>query len=116
MSKYIYDEDGNCTNGDGMWYKADGVISHYEVAKNKHGYARTYEVHGSVISICRPISWEEEDVTATKEEAIALVKSELKQALIRSNYNGQFDAILMAMGEIPIPGKEVVIEKQLALF
>lgn len=116
MSKYIYDEDGNCTNGDGMWYKADGVIANYHVAKNKHGYARTYEVHESVISICRPISWEEEDVTATKEEAIALVKSELKQALIRSNYNGQFDGILMAMGEIPIPGKEVVTEKQLQLF
>lgn len=116
MSKYIYDDKGNCTNGDVMYFKANGLTAHYEVAKNKHGYARTYEVHESVISLCRPLSWEEEDVTATKEEAVALVKSELKQALIRSNYNGQFDGILMAMGEIPIPGKEVVIEKQLALF
>ena len=116
MSKYIYDEDGNCTNGDVMYFKANGVTAHYEVAKNKHGYARTYEVHESVISLCKPLSWEEEDVKATKEEAIALVKSELKQALIRSNYNGQFDGILMAMGEIPIPSKQAVIEKQLALF
>lgn len=116
MSKYIYNEDGNCTNGDAMYYKANGVTAHYEVAKNKHGYVRTYEVHASVISICRPISWEEEDVTATKEEAVALVKSELNQVLMRSNYNGQFDGILIAMGETPIPGKEAVIEKQLALF
>ena len=55
-------------------------------------------------------------VTATKEEAIALVKSELKQMLISTNYNGQFDGLLMAMGEIPIPGKEIVTENQLALF
>jgi len=40
----------------------------------------------------------------------------MKQALITSNFNGRFDGILMAMGEILIPGKETVIEKQLALF
>lgn len=116
MSKYIYDEDGNCTNGDVMYFKADGATAHYEVAKNKHGYARTYQVQGSVISLCKPLSWEDEDVTATKEEAIALVKSELKQMLMSTNYNGQFDGILMVMGEIPIPTKEIVTEKQLALF
>lgn len=116
MSKYIYDDNGNCTNGDVMYFKADGATAHYEVAKNKHGYARTYHVQGSVISLCRPLSWEEEDVTATKEEAIALVKSELKQMLMSTNYNGQFDGLLMAMGEIPIPAKEIVTEKQLALF
>ena len=116
MSKYIYDDNGNCINGDVMYFKADGAMAHYEVAKNKHGYARTYQVQGSVISLCKPLSWEEEDVTATKEEAIALVKSELKQMLMSTNYNGQFDGLLMAIGEIPIPGKEVVIEKQLQLF
>ena len=116
MSKYIYDENGNCTNGDVIYFKADGVTAYYEVAKNKHGYARTYQVQSSVISSCKPLSWQEEDVTATKEEAIALVKSELKQMLISTNYNGQFDGLLMAMGEIPIPGKEIVTEKQLALF
>lgn len=116
MSKYIYEDNGNCTNGDVMYFKADGATAYYEVAKNKHGYARTYQVQGSVISLCRPISWEEEDVTATKEEAIALVKSELKQMLMSTNYNGQFDGLLMAMGEITIPTKELVTEKQLALF
>jgi hypothetical protein len=116
MSKYIYDEDGNCTNGDTMWYKADGVLANYEIAKNKNGYARTYQIQGISTTISRPLSWEEEDVSASKEEAVALVKSEMKQALITSNYNGRFDGILMAMGEIPIPDKEVVIEKQLALF
>lgn len=116
MSKYIYDDNGNCTNGDVMYFKADGATAHYEVAKNKHGYARTYQIQGSVISLCKPLSWEEEDVTSTKEEAIALVKSELKQMLMSTNYNGQFDGLLMAMGEIPIPTKEIVTEKQLALF
>jgi len=116
MSKYIYDEEGNCTNGDAMYYKANGILAHYEVAKNKHGYARTYEVHGSIISLCKPLSWEDEDVTATKEEAIALAKSELKEALTRSNYNNQFDGLLMAMGDIPIPQKETVSKPQLSLF
>jgi hypothetical protein len=116
MSKYIYDEDGICTNGDTMWYKADGVLANYEIAKNKNGYARTYHIQGISTSISRPLSWEEEDVSASKEEAIALVKSEMKQALITANFNGRFDGILMAMGEIPIPGKEVITEKQLQLF
>ena len=116
MSKYIYDEDGICTNGDSMWYKADGVLANYEIAKNKNGYARTYHIQGISTTISRPLSWEEEDVSATKEEAVALVKSEMKQALITSNYNGRFDGILMAMGERPIPGKEVAIKPQLSLF
>lgn len=116
MSKYIYDENGICVNGDTMYYKADGILAHYEVAKNKYGYARTYEVEGSIISICRPISWEEEDVTATKEEAVALAKYELKKALMSANYNNQFDGVLMAMCEIPIPQKETVSKPQLSLF
>lgn len=116
MSKYIYNDEGICTNGDGMYYKAGGILAHYSVAKNKHGYARTFEVQGSIISICRPLSWEEEDVTATKEEAIALAKYELKQALTTSNFNGQFDGLLMAMGEIPIPKVEAVSKPQLSLF
>jgi hypothetical protein len=97
-------------------YKADGVLANYEITKNKNGYARTYHIQGISTSISRPLSWEEEDVSASKEEAVALVKSEMKQALIISNYNGRFDGILMAMGEIPIPGKEVKTEKQLQLF
>jgi hypothetical protein len=116
MSKYIYDEDSICTNGDTMWYKADGVLANYEIAKNKNGYARTYHIQGISTSISRPLSWEEEDVSSSKEEAVALVKSEMKQALITSNFNGRFDGILMAMGEIPIPGKEVAIKPQLSLF
>jgi len=116
MSKYIYDEDGICTNGDRMWYKADGVLANYEIAKNKNGYARTYHIQGISTSISRPLSWEEEDVSATKEEAVALVKSEMKQALITSNFNGRFDGILMAMGDISIPGKEIAIKPQLSLF
>jgi len=116
VSKYIYNEDGNCTNGDSMWYKADGVLANYEIAKNKNGYARTYHIQGISTNISRPLSWEEEDVSATKEEAIVLVKLEMKQALISANYNGRFDGILMAMGEIPIPGKEIITEKQLQLF
>jgi hypothetical protein len=116
MSKYIYDEDSICTNGDTMWYKADGVLANYEIAKNKNGYARTYHIQGISTSITRPLSWEEEDISTTKEEAIALVKSEMKQALIISNYNGRFDGILMAMGEMPIPEKEVAIKPQLSLF
>ena len=116
MSKYIYDEDGICTNGDTMYYKAGGVLAHYEIAKNKNGYARTFHIQSISTSISRPLSWEEEDVSATKEEAIALVKSEMKQALITANFNGRFDSILMAMGEIPIPGKEVAIKPQLSLF
>jgi len=97
-------------------YKADGVLANYEIAKNKNGYARTYYIQGISTSISRPLSWEEEDVSATKEDAVALVKSEMKQALITSNYNGRFDGILMAMGEIEIPGKEVAIKPQLSLF
>jgi len=116
MSKYIYDEDGNCTNADTMWYKADGVLANYEIAKNKNGYARTYQIQGISTTISRPLSWEEEDVSSSKEEAVALVKSEMKQALIIANYNGRFDGILMAMGEIPIPGKEIAIKPQLSLF
>lgn len=116
MSKYIYDEKGICTNGDAMYYKADGILAHYEVAKNKHGYARTFEVQGSIISICRPLSWEEEDVTSTKEEAIALAKYELKRALISSNYNGQFDGLLMAMGEVVEPKNQIIDKPQLSLF
>ena len=116
MSKYIYDEDGNCTNGHTMWYKADGVLANYEIAKNKNGYARTYHIQGISTSISRPLSWEEEDVSPSKEEAIALVKSEMKQALITANFNGRFDGILMAMGEIEIPVKQVAIKPQLSLF
>jgi hypothetical protein len=116
MSKYIYDEDGICTNGDSMWYKADGVLAKYEIAKNKNGYARTYHIQCISTSISRPLSWEEEDVSSSKEEAVALVKSEMKQALITSNFNGRFDGILMAMGETEIPGKEVAIKPQLSLF
>jgi hypothetical protein len=97
-------------------YKADGVLANYEIAKNKNGYARTYHIQGISTSISRPLSWEEEDVSSSKEEAVALVKSEMKQALITANFNGRFDGILMAMGEIPIPGKEVITEKQLQLF
>jgi hypothetical protein len=99
-----------------MYYKADGVLANYEIAKNKNGYARTYHIQGVSTSISRPLSWEEEDVSSSKEEAVALVKSEMKQALITSNFNGRFDGILMAMGEIPIPGKEVAIKPQLSLF
>lgn len=116
MSKYIYDEDGICANGDTMYYKAGGVLAHYEIAKNKNGYARTYHIQGISTSISRPLSWEEEDVSESKEVAIALVKSEMKQALLTANFNGRFDGILMAMGERPIPGKEVITEKQLQLF
>lgn len=116
MKEYYWNDKGHCTNGDAMYFKAGGVTAFYEVAKNKHGYARTYEVHESITSICGPLSWEDEDVTTTKEEAVALVKSELMQALIRANYNGQFDAILMAMGEMPVPRKEIESKPQLTLF
>lgn len=116
MSKYIYDEGGICTNGDSMYYKADGVLASYEIAKNKNGYARTFYVQGISTSLCRPLSWEEEDVSSSKKEAVALVKYEMKQALITANFNGRFDGILMAMGEIEIPIKEIEIKPQLSLF
>lgn len=120
MSKYIYDENGNCVNDDSMYFKANGIVASYGIAKNKHGYARTFQTTGSNITICRPISWEYEDISNTKNEAITLVKSELKQALITANYNGQFDGILLAMGEIELPVKqeikEVITKQQLELF
>lgn len=99
-----------------MYYKSNGVLASYQVAKNKHGYARTFDIEGNNMSVCRPLSWEDEDVTATKEEAVLLVKSELKRMLITTNYNNQFDGILMAMGEIPLPQKQINIQPQLTLF
>ena len=116
MSKYIYNDEGHCTNGDGMYYKANGVTASYHVAQNKHGYARTYEIEGNSMSVIRPLSWDEEDVSATKEQAISIVKSELKRMLVTTNYNNQFDGLLMAMGEIPIQEKETVSKPQLSLF
>lgn len=116
MKEYYWDDKGHCTNGDVMYYKSHGILVSYQVAKNKHGYARTFDIVTLNMSVCRPLSWNEEDVCATKEEAVSLVKSELKQMLISTNYNNQFDVILMAMGEIALPQKQIKVEQQLTLF
>jgi hypothetical protein len=38
------------------------------------------------------------------------------QALSTSNYNGRFDGVLMAMGQVPAPKIETSNEPQLSLF
>lgn len=116
MKEYYWNDEGRCTNDDTMNYKADGVLASYSVAKNKYGWKHTYSVESPSVTICTPIGWNDQDVSKTKSEAIELAKSELLQMLLTTNYNGRFEGVLMAMGAVPIPGKEVAVEKQLTLF
>jgi hypothetical protein len=116
MKEYYWNEKGHCTNDDTMNYKADGVLASYSVAKNKHGWKHTYSIESPSVTICTPIGWNDEDVSKTQKEAVNLAKSELSKALLSANYNGRFDGVLMAMGEIPIPKKETAVKPQLSLF
>ena len=56
------------------------------------------------------------EMDATKSQAVELAKFELMQALSTSNYNGRFDGVLMAMGQVPAPKIETSNEPQLSLF
>jgi hypothetical protein len=116
MKEYYWNDEGHCTNDDIMNYKADGVLASYSVAKNKHGWKHTYSVESPSVTICTPIGWNDEEVSATKLQAVELAKFELKKMLLTSNYNGRFDVVLMAMGEIQIPKIETSNESQLSLF
>jgi len=116
MSKYNWNEKWHCENPDGMYYKADGIFASYDVAKNKYGWKYSWTIHGSNVTICTPIGWYEEDVCSTAKEASELAKFELTQALQLGNFNGRFDGLLMAIGEVVEPKKVIVSEPQLSLF
>jgi|694.fasta_scaffold32123_3 hypothetical protein len=116
MKEYYWNDEGHCTNDDTMNYKADGVLAAYSVAKNKHGWKHTYSIESPSVTICTPIGWNDEEVSATKSQAVELAKFELMQALSTSNYNGRFDGVLMAMGQVPAPKIETSNEPQLSLF
>lgn len=116
MSKFIWDHNGDCTNSDGMYYKADNILVSYQVAKNKHGWKHSYTIHGSNVTICAPINWNDQDVSENQRQAVDLAKFELIQALTTANYNGRFDGVLMAIGEIPIVKPQISIQPQLTLF
>jgi hypothetical protein len=116
MRKYNWNDEGHCENPEGMYYKADGIYASYAVAKNKFGWKHSWTIHGSNVTICTPIGWYEEDVCATFKEANELAKFELTKALQLGNFNGRFDGLLMAIGEVVEPKKVIVSEPQLSLF
>lgn len=116
MKQYIYDDQNNCTNDDCMYYKSDGVLAYYCIAKNKYGWKYSINVESKSVTICTPIGLNEEDVCTNKSQAIELAKFELKQMLLSSNYNGRFDGVLLAMGEVVKPKIEVINKPQLSLF
>ena len=101
------------------YYKADDCTAYIQSGKGRNGWVSGYRFQGKSITICYPLTKDDEDIFSTKEKAMDAALKNMVRAIKTHNREGRFINILNCLGEENAVDKienELQEEGQLCLF
>jgi len=101
------------------YYKADDCTAYIQSGKGRHGWVSGFRFEGKSITICYPLTKDDEDIFSTKEKAMDAALQNMIRAIKTNNTDGRFINILQCLGDDSVVDKienELHEEGQLSLF
>ncbi len=100
------------------YYKADDCTAYIQSGKGRNGWVSGYRFEGKSITICYPLTKDDDDIFSTKEKAFNEAHHQLIRAIKTNNHEGRFNSILHCLGDEAVDNKsnEICEVGQLDLF